>query len=67
MKQLLAGDSPSPDAAQRASDALLIRGPSSLFWDIAFHRSRICIASFHAALRPGHERKVLDSNLPTAR
>jgi len=36
MKQLLAGDSPSPDAAQRASDALLIRGPSSLFWDIAF-------------------------------
>jgi hypothetical protein len=38
----------SPDAAQRASGALLIRGP------VAESGSRLCGAALHAAPRPGH-------------
>jgi hypothetical protein len=45
----------SPDAAQRDSDAPLIRGRSKLrhLDALRSRRSRVCSASFHAALRPG--------------
>jgi len=42
----------APDAAQRDSDAQLIRGPKPSNVRCG---SRLCVAAFHAATRPGHE------------
>jgi hypothetical protein len=46
---------PAPDAAQRLSGALLIRGPR--IPELSRCGSRICVASFNAAPRPGHQKR----------